>query len=73
MTWSAWIFSERKRLGLTQAQLANLLDVDTQSVSNWECGRNEPWAKTQERIAARLAREIGPERTRVIDRILRDI
>lgn len=33
----------RKRLGLTQAKLAQKLGVQPISVSSWECGRNDPW------------------------------
>ena len=42
MTFSAWIKARRKALGLTQAELALRLDVDKQSISNWECGRSTP-------------------------------
>jgi transcriptional regulator with XRE-family HTH domain len=71
MIFAAYIRQKRSELGLTQAQLANLIDVDKQSVSNWECGRNEPWAKEVARIEARLgAARTG--RQRIIDRILSD-
>lgn len=69
MTFSAWIKARRKALGLTQAGLAERLDVDKQSVSNWECGRSTPWEKEQARIKTLLGD--GP-RQRIIDRILRD-
>jgi transcriptional regulator with XRE-family HTH domain len=68
--FSTWIKQRRHELGLTQAQLANLLDVDKQSVSNWECGRNEPWGAMQDRIVARLGQR--PRRQRVIERVLND-
>ena len=32
----------RKRLGLTQRELAERLDVHKQSVCNWETGRHPP-------------------------------
>ena len=32
----------RKRCGLTQRQLANLVGAKHNSVSNWETGQNEP-------------------------------
>lgn len=70
MTFSAYILAKRRELGLTQAQLANLLDVDKQSVSNWECGRNEPWAGMIGAIKAKLGAQVL--RPRVIERILND-
>lgn len=35
----------RDEKGMTQRQLATLLDVTTQTVSNWESSRNEPTAR----------------------------
>ncbi len=32
----------RKRLGLTQKQIADAVDVTDQTVSNWKAGRFEP-------------------------------
>lgn len=69
MTFSAYILQKRTELGLTQAQLATLIDVDKQSVSNWECGRNEPWAKERERIASQLG-QVRRQRPNIIERIL---
>lgn len=68
MSFGQTVKDNRKRLGLTQAQLATLLDVDTQSVSNWECGRNTPWAGERSRIETILQDRPG-RRRRVIDRI----
>ena len=70
MTFALYIKQRRLELGLTQAQLAKVLDVDKQSVSNWECGRNEPWGAMQDRIVARLGER--PRRQRVIERVLND-
>jgi transcriptional regulator with XRE-family HTH domain len=72
MTFSTTIRQHRLRLNLTQAELAVRLDVDKQSVSNWECGRSSPWAKHQAEILQKLG-EMQPTaraRCRVIDRIL---
>lgn len=45
------IASERAKLNLTQEQLANLLDVSRDSVSNWETGTAVPRADTAVRLA----------------------
>jgi transcriptional regulator with XRE-family HTH domain len=52
--WSTTLHDLRRQLRLTQAELAAMLDVDKQSVSNWECGRNEPWPERRAGILARL-------------------
>lgn len=67
MTFAAWLRQRRNELGLTQAQLATLLDRDKQSVSNWECGRNQPWGKERSRIEMLLGAK--PRRPRVIDKL----
>lgn len=67
MTFSSWIKTRRRELGLTQADLAARLDVDKQSVSNWECGRSAPWPKEEDRVRRALG-----WRDRIIDRILAD-
>jgi transcriptional regulator with XRE-family HTH domain len=48
--WSTTLHDLRRQLRLTQAELAAMLDVDKQSVSNWECGRNEPWPERRASI-----------------------
>lgn len=40
------IRAARQRKGLTQQQLADKLGVSKQSVSDWECGRNDPAPRT---------------------------
>jgi transcriptional regulator with XRE-family HTH domain len=75
MAFSVTITTLRRKLGLTQAELARLLDVDKQSVSNWECGRNAPWPERQADILEHLAK-LGavappPGRPSINERILR--
>ncbi len=41
---------EREEAGLTQEQLAELLELDTKTVSRIECGRSQPKAGTLQRI-----------------------
>lgn len=38
MDFSEWIIINRKRQGLTQAQLAAKLKVSRQTLNYWECG-----------------------------------
>ena len=61
MTFSATITTLRYQLRLTQAELARLLDVDKQSVSNWECGRNQPWPARQAEILETM-RKVAPDK-----------
>ncbi|WFF01559.1 ImmA/IrrE family metallo-endopeptidase [Micromonospora sp. WMMD964] len=44
----------RKRRGMSAAELARRIDKSTQSVSNYECGRQKPSEETLARIAAEL-------------------
>lgn len=46
------IRSVRKRLGISQAQLAKLVGVSTVAVGLWETGRTRPRANSKARIAA---------------------
>lgn len=41
----------RKAAGLTQAQLAFILDVSSYTIIRWEQGRGEPSASTIRRLA----------------------
>lgn len=72
MTFAEQLRSTRYHLQFTQAELAGALDEDPQSISNWECGRNEPWPRRQLAILSRLLelRNNGRvPRERVCDRI----
>jgi len=42
----------RKRLGISQADLAKLVGVSTVAVGTWESGRSRPRAESKARIAA---------------------
>lgn len=43
--------TERKKLGYSQKQLAQILNVSQQTVGSWEVGRTEPDAKTLTKLA----------------------
>ncbi|WP_143799028.1 helix-turn-helix transcriptional regulator, partial [Oenococcus oeni] len=42
MVFSEIISSKRRELGMTQDQVAELLHVSRQALSNWEKGKNYP-------------------------------
>lgn len=46
------IYDYRKRAGMTQAELAQRVDVDHTAISIWERGVNPPLPKHRKRIAA---------------------
>jgi len=46
--------AQRAKLGISQAQMAELLEASTLSVSKWESGKVQPRAAQLERIAAVL-------------------
>jgi transcriptional regulator with XRE-family HTH domain len=73
MTFGNLIRVERERLHLTQAELAIMLLVSKQTVSNWECGRSTPWSGDQERHL-RACRVDVPKATAetIIDRIIHE-
>lgn len=48
------ILQFRKKAGLTQKQLAEMVEVDQAAVSNWELGKSEPQRKTVPKIANAL-------------------
>ena len=55
----------RKARGLNQAQLAELLDISPQSISQWETCRRSPTLKTMQRMARVLdvpPTELYPDR-----------
>jgi transcriptional regulator with XRE-family HTH domain len=45
---------ERKKLGLTQAQAAEVLGIAKKTLENWECDRHPVLTITQEGALARL-------------------
>jgi transcriptional regulator with XRE-family HTH domain len=47
----------REQLGMTQLDFAAMLGKSMQTVSNWECGRGEPWPSVQARVLGRLRGE----------------
>jgi transcriptional regulator with XRE-family HTH domain len=54
MDFAALIKSERARLGLTQAQAAELLDVPARTLWEWEHGKTVPLAVAQEGVKERF-------------------
>jgi len=56
MTFAEQLKTHRERLGLTQAELAALLDVPARTHWEWESGKTTPHAITQEGALARLAK-----------------
>lgn len=78
MTFASTIYDLRRELRLTQAELAALLRVDKQSVSNWECGRNAPWPERQMEILLKMGHKpdsaglYASRRPSISERILRD-
>lgn len=53
------IASRRHALGLTQAQLAERLDIDTETLSRFERGRHLPSLATLEKLAEQLQTTIA--------------
>jgi transcriptional regulator with XRE-family HTH domain len=56
MAFAETLKTERKRLRLTQAEAAGLLDVSFEAFSKWERGLSEPPAIAQEGALARMAK-----------------
>lgn len=48
------LHTTRTALGMTQDDLALALDVDKQTVSNWECERTQPWPNKKVEVLTRL-------------------
>lgn len=79
MKWGELFREARKAGRLTQPEASRLVDVSTQTVSNWECLRSEPWASQQDTILAKvrgaavavepLAEPAGRDRRRISDLI----
>lgn len=53
------IATRRRALGLTQAQVAERLGVDTETLSRFERGKHLPSLLTLERLSALLATSVG--------------
>ena len=49
----------RKTRGLSQQQLADLMDVTRSTISNWECGRRSPHLNELEELANKLNVTLG--------------
>ncbi len=56
MTFADQLKPERKRLNLTQAEAATILEVSKSTLEKWEAGQKSPKALTREGALARLAR-----------------
>lgn len=54
MTFGETVQKLRYDLGLTQAQLALALRRSTQTLSNWEKGRNTPWPRAQHHVLEKI-------------------
>ena len=54
ITFQDYLRSERKRLGLSLAQLASALDVGPRTIDHWISGTREPLVIAQEGARARL-------------------
>jgi|DEB0MinimDraft_6_1074348.scaffolds.fasta_scaffold451754_2 DNA-binding transcriptional regulator YiaG len=54
MSFADQLKSERSRLGLSQAELAALLNVSKSAVEKWEYGKKTPIPIAQEGALARL-------------------
>lgn len=62
MSFADQLKKERERLGITQAQAASLLGVPDRTYWEWEAGKTEPYAITQEGALQRL-RTTKPRRS----------
>ena len=54
MTFGAQLKNARQAARMTQPETARLLDVSTQTVSNWECERSTPWPSQQDKLLAAI-------------------
>ncbi len=62
MDFAEQLRTEHHRLGLTQAQVADLLEVSFEIVSKWERELSAPAKITQEGALARLRKPKGKSR-----------
>ena len=58
------IKSHRRRLGLSQAQMAKLLEVSTTSVTFWEAGKTSPRGKNKKAVVE--LRQMGAREAKVL-------
>ena len=58
MNWPKIIKTIRDKLFLTQAELANKIEVSFASVNRWEQGHHEPTIKAKRKLA-QICREVG--------------
>ena len=58
MNWPKIIKTIRDKLFLTQAELANKIEVSFASVNRWEQGHHEPTMKAKRKLA-QICREAG--------------
>lgn len=56
MTFATQLKFTRERLGLTQAEASELLEVSKSALEKWEAGTKVPLAIAQEGAMARLAK-----------------
>jgi DNA-binding XRE family transcriptional regulator len=68
MDWATEVKTYRRRHLITQATLAELLDVDTTSISRWERGRDHPSLTVQAKLRWLVAPKVSD-----LSRSLRDI
>ena len=55
MSFAEQLKTERERLGLTQAQVASLLNVPARTYWEWEASKTTPYAISQEGALKRLS------------------
>lgn len=56
MTFAEQLRAERKRLGITQQEAAEIIGASFEAVSKWERGLSEPPKFSQEGALARLTK-----------------
>jgi len=60
MTFAEQLQAERKRLGMTRLQMAELLSVSPRLIAYWEDGEVTPHVLAQEGTMARISAHIPP-------------
>lgn len=74
ITFGQQLYTTRTALGMTQDDMAAMVNVDKQTISNWECERTRPWPNKAVEVLTKLlelyrAPLPAPARARVVDRI----